>query len=205
MGTLSTRLLFIPTTTVAYRRGCLLAARSRRMYNHHRHNIVLTTTQRRPLSSPSHQSRLLRQQQQQGLVGQQQPAKTAQLHSQRKSHQHLQRVTPKGPSSSSSSRRGKASLANDTMSQSSPGFVTEKATPPQNSWLEMLESWLRKTRTLPVPRWITPRHYTITISEVLGHSSFLLVAISYAVDDFLMLRCIAVVGSSAMLFFTYFQ
>lgn len=84
-------------------------------------------------------------------------------------------------------------------------MITEKTPPPQNSYWEALEAWLRKTRTIPVPRWITPRHYTITISEVLGHSSFLLVAISYAVDDFLMLRCIAVVGSTAMLFFTYFQ
>lgn len=111
-------------------------------------------------------------------------------------------------------RRGKATLANDTVTQSSSaGFVTTKGTaataasvPTRNkTWLEALESALRKTRTIPIPRWITPRHYTITLSEVLGHSSFLLVAISYAVDDFLMLRCIAVAGSTSMLFFTYYQ
>jgi hypothetical protein len=74
-----------------------------------------------------------------------------------------------------------------------------------NPSLEALGHFLRKPRTIPIPRWITPRHYTITFSEVLGHSSFLLVAISYAVDDFLLLRCIAVAGSTAMLFFTYYQ
>jgi hypothetical protein len=65
--------------------------------------------------------------------------------------------------------------------------------------------FLRKTRRIPIPRWISPRLHTITFSEVLGHSSFVLVAISYAVDDFLLLRCIAVAGSTAMLFFTYYQ
>lgn len=64
---------------------------------------------------------------------------------------------------------------------------------------------LRRPRTLPIPRWISPRHYTITLSECLGHSSFLLVFISYAVDDFMMLRYIAVAGSTAMLFFTYYH
>ena len=71
------------------------------------------------------------------------------------------------------------------------------------------ESFLRdvmlKPRTVPVPRWISPRHYTANLSEVFGHSSFILVAISYAVDDFLHLRIIAVAGSSVMLFFTYFH
>ena len=52
---------------------------------------------------------------------------------------------------------------------------------------------------------MTPRHHTITFSEVLGHASFLLVAISYAVDDFLWLRILAVAGSSSMLFFAYFH
>lgn len=80
-----------------------------------------------------------------------------------------------------------------------------KAADPFTSWFQALDSFLRKSRTIPIPRWITPRHYTITASEVMGHSSFLLVAMSYAVDDFLMLRCIAVAGSTAMLFFTYFQ
>lgn len=59
--------------------------------------------------------------------------------------------------------------------------------------------------TLPIPRWVTPRHFSFTISELFGHGSFILVAISYAVDDFLMLRIMAVAGSTAMLFFTYFH
>lgn len=70
---------------------------------------------------------------------------------------------------------------------------------------DSLQSFLLKPRTVPVPRWISPQHYTITLSEVLGHSSFILVATSYAVDDFLQLRIIAVAGSTAMLFFTYFH
>jgi CRP-like cAMP-binding protein len=46
---------------------------------------------------------------------------------------------------------------------------------------------------------------TFTYSELFGHASFLLVAISYAVDDFVQLRLIAIAGSSAMLVFTYFH
>lgn len=57
----------------------------------------------------------------------------------------------------------------------------------------------------PIPRWIAPKIYTITFSELLGHSSFILVAASYATDDFITLRSIAVVGSTAMLAFTYFH
>lgn len=60
-------------------------------------------------------------------------------------------------------------------------------------------------RTVPVPRWISPQYYTTTLSEVCGHGSFILVAISYAVDDFLHLRIIAVAGSAVMLCFTYFH
>lgn len=107
-------------------------------------------------------------------------------------------------------RRNKATLAND-MAATESEFASRSAQQQHTnnnkyfySW-EALEAFLRKTRTIPIPRWITPRHYTTTIAEVLGHSSFFLVAISYAVDDFLMLRCIAVAGSTAMLFFTYYQ
>lgn len=70
---------------------------------------------------------------------------------------------------------------------------------------ESLQAFLLKPRTVPVPRWVSPHHYTITLSEVFGHSSFILVAASYAMDDFLQLRIMAVAGSSAMLFFTYFH
>ena len=105
--------------------------------------------------------------------------------------------------------RNKATLANN-MAATESEFASRSAQQHTTnnkyfySW-EALDAFLRKTRSIPIPRWITPRHYTITIAEVLGHSSFLLVAISYAVDDFLMLRCIAVAGSTAMLFFTYYQ
>ena len=46
---------------------------------------------------------------------------------------------------------------------------------------------------------------TFRFSECFGHASFFLVAVSYAVDDFLQLRLIAIAGSSAMLVFTYFH
>lgn len=68
-----------------------------------------------------------------------------------------------------------------------------------------LEAVLSKPRTIPIPRWVSPRHYQFTASEAMGHASFVLVAASYAVDDFLLLRIIAVAGSTSMLFFTYFH
>jgi len=46
---------------------------------------------------------------------------------------------------------------------------------------------------------------TIRYSECFGHGSFLLVAISYALDDFLQLRLVAIAGSTAMLVFAYFH
>jgi CRP-like cAMP-binding protein len=75
----------------------------------------------------------------------------------------------------------------------------------RESFWKTVEDFWRKPRTIPIPRWISPRHHTMTVSEIFGHSSFLLVAISYAVDDFLMPRIIAVAGSTAMLVFTYFH
>ena len=80
---------------------------------------------------------------------------------------------------------------------------SSSSSPP--SWVEELAIYFRQQRTIPIPRWITPSHQTISLSEILGHSSFVLVAISYAETDFLMLRYFAVVGSTAMLFFTYFH
>jgi len=71
--------------------------------------------------------------------------------------------------------------------------------------LKQVSLFLGKTRTLPIPRWISPQYITTTYSEIFGHSSFILVAISYAVDDFIHLRLIAIAGSSAMLVFTYFH
>ena len=72
------------------------------------------------------------------------------------------------------------------------------------------------------PRWystlrtslMVPRHFpllprsptnTFSLAEALGHTSFVLVALSYSIDDVLWLRLTAVVGSTAMLGFTYFH
>ena len=63
---------------------------------------------------------------------------------------------------------------------------------PQRWWWDRCQQFLYKPRTVPIPRWITPRHSQITATECFGHVSFGLVAISYAVDDFLLLRMIAV-------------
>lgn len=68
-----------------------------------------------------------------------------------------------------------------------------------------IDKVLLKPRTIPIPRWITPRHYSFTISELCGHGSFLLVAIAYAIDDYFLLRVMAVGGSTSMLLFTYFH
>jgi len=70
---------------------------------------------------------------------------------------------------------------------------------------QLLREFLLKPRTLPIPRWVSPSYTSITLSEVCGHASFVLVACSYAVDDFLWLRSIAVAGSAMMLGFTYFH
>jgi CRP-like cAMP-binding protein len=93
-------------------------------------------------------------------------------------------------------RRQKATLASENV-------AAQAAAKPFN--MHRFTNMLNQPRTVPVPRWISPRHYTITYSELFGHSSFLLVAISYSVDDFLQLRIIATAGSAAMLFFTYFH
>jgi len=70
---------------------------------------------------------------------------------------------------------------------------------------ERINLWLNQPRRIPVPRWISPELVTFQYSECFGHVSFVLVAISYAVDDFLQLRLMAIAGSSAMLVFTYFH
>lgn len=70
---------------------------------------------------------------------------------------------------------------------------------------EAINQYLNKPRTVPIPRWVSPQHSMISLSECFGHSSFILVAISYAVDDFIQLRLIAIAGSTAMLVFAYFH
>jgi hypothetical protein len=52
---------------------------------------------------------------------------------------------------------------------------------------------------------MTIQHYSFTFSELFGHGSFILVAASYATDDFLHLRIMAVMGAGSMLLFTYFH
>jgi len=44
-----------------------------------------------------------------------------------------------------------------------------------------------------------------TVAEAFGHASFALVALSYSFEDPLLLRSLAVTGSSCMLFFTYYH
>ena len=70
----------------------------------------------------------------------------------------------------------------------------------ENRCLTILPAPLRSFDTLR--RWATVEY---SITELAGHLSFVLVAASYAVDDFLLLRVIAVAGSTSMLVFTYFH
>jgi len=75
----------------------------------------------------------------------------------------------------------------------------------QYSLFDRMKAILLYPQVLPLPRWLSPKKTSVTISEIFGHGSFLLITISYAMDDFLMLRYIAVLGSTFMLFFTYFH
>lgn len=106
-------------------------------------------------------------------------------------------------------RRRKATWAVNNNAHNSAAASAASAAAATNrvrrNLLERLSDLLGKPRTIPVPRWVTPKHYPYTLSECFGHASFFLVAVSYAVDDFLVLRIIAVAGSTAMLFFTYFH
>ena len=109
-------------------------------------------------------------------------------------------------SASQQYKRGKATIGRTEALDSAPaGATKDNVTARTSSWIDSLTEFFRRQRTIAFPRWVTPVHQTISISEVFGHASFVLVAISYAVDDFLLLRCIAVVGSTSMLVFTYFQ
>jgi len=74
-----------------------------------------------------------------------------------------------------------------------------------SNFLERINIVLLIPRNIPIPRWITPRRYSFNLSECFGHFSFVLVAVSYATDDFLLLRAIAVAGSSFMMVFAYFH
>lgn len=71
--------------------------------------------------------------------------------------------------------------------------------------LQNLQQRLLKPYSLPLPRYISPNHYSFTLSELFGHASFILVAASYITQDFVQLRVMAILGSGAMLLFTYFH
>lgn len=71
--------------------------------------------------------------------------------------------------------------------------------------LQNLQQILLKPRSLPLPRYISPQHYSFTLSELFGHASFILIAASYYTQDFVQLRVMAILGSTAMLAFTYFH
>jgi hypothetical protein len=110
----------------------------------------------------------------------------------------------------SQSSRQKATLAenaaNESVSSSPAAAAQQGGSSSFRSFLpHNMNVFLNQPRTVPVPRWVSPRHYSTTLSESFGHASFILVAASYAVDDFLQLRIIAVAGSTAMLVFTYFH
>lgn len=115
-------------------------------------------------------------------------------------------------------KRKKATLAgNNSSSSSSGGGGTSQAATAAGEgaaaseqltfahFRDMANQYLNKPRTVPIPRWVSPQHATISLSECFGHGSFILVAISYAVDDFVQLRLLAIAGSSAMLVFAYFH
>lgn len=116
---------------------------------------------------------------------------------------------PGGPQSAGGAGRGAGSgtAGAESMLGGAPSGQAAQATWKEIYHLlqERCRVFLLKPRRLPIPRWINPKIKTITFSEILGHSSFILVAASYATDDFITLRSIAVVGSTAMLAFTYFH
>ena len=113
-------------------------------------------------------------------------------------HNSRNKSTTSQPSSQSTSSSTTPTSSNNSMSY-------PQAQANVTSWKEKLQHKLLQPRVVPIPRWISPRPFSFTISECFGHASFILVAISYATDDFLLLRIIAVAGSTSMLFFTYFH
>ena len=102
-------------------------------------------------------------------------------------------------------RRRKTSIANESMISNTTKTAATENAGTYTRFQETIRQLLHKPRALPIPRWISPQFNTTTLAEAFGHSSFILVAASYAVDDFISLRLIAIAGSSAMLVFTYFH
>ena len=120
-----------------------------------------------------------------------------------RSHQSSQKSSQHQTSSS------RASSSILSYSSNTTAYLNPTLSTPSHPLLRLLSQSLRhallKPRSLPLPRYISPQHFTFTLSECFGHSSFILVALSYYSQDFLELRIMAVLGSSAMLFFTYFH
>jgi len=106
----------------------------------------------------------------------------------------------KTSSSPMPAKRFKASAA-PTMRNSSVAAQENQS----HYFLDRMNVVFLTPRYIPIPRWITPRRYSFNLSECFGHFSFVLVAVSYATDDFLLLRAIAVAGSSFMMVFAYFH
>ncbi len=111
------------------------------------------------------------------------------------------------PTRTGVSRRKKATLAGGSQNGVPAAGETVVASESMTfvRFREMVNQYLNQPRTIPIPRWVSPQHATISLSECFGHASFILVAISYAVDDFVQLRVLAIAGSSVMLVFTYFH
>ncbi|GKZ01114.1 hypothetical protein MPSEU_001063000 [Mayamaea pseudoterrestris] len=115
----------------------------------------------------------------------------------------------KGPPS----RRQVSQRLHSTATKRRESTMTSKFVSPKYATLRerllqrrnQLNDFLMEPHNIPIPRWISPTYYTITYSEILGHSSFILVALSYYSGDFVALRIMAVAGSTCMLFFTYFH
>ncbi|KAG7340151.1 Popeye conserved region protein [Nitzschia inconspicua] len=112
------------------------------------------------------------------------------------------------PSASSSRRKGTMAMRQQQSQQQQQQQQQGNASMHQDDtipWLDRINLYLNQPRPLPIPRWISPQRVTFTYSEIFGHASFVLVAVSYAVDEFVQLRLLAIFGSTAMLVFTYFH
>jgi Popeye protein conserved region len=154
-----------------------------------RPSTTTTTTSSTSSTSSSSSSIIISQKRQRSSLSlsrqRQQQQQPVQQKSQQQQNQHEQ-------ASSSSSSSSSSSFYHQTLLRESP-FWTR------------LDTFLRRPRSLPIPRYISPKFQQVTVAECFGHLSFLLVATSYAVDDFVLLRCIAVVASTCMLCFTYYH
>ena len=95
-------------------------------------------------------------------------------------------------SSQQQTRRTNATLLHNY--QATTHHATPTSHPLLRLFLQSLQHTLLKPRSLPLPRYISPQHFTFTLSECFGHSSFILVAASYYSQDFLELRIMAVLG-----------